>query len=330
MSGRYVIYGAGAIGGVIGGCLSLAGHDVCLIARGEHLAAIEDRGLQLHLPEAVHTVKAMAAAGPAELDLDAGDVVILAMKTQHTETALLDLAAAAPPEIPVVCAQNGVENERLALRRFPNTYGICVLLPALHLEPGVVEGAGAPVGGVLDIGRYPRGVDDTAARVAGALAGSGFRSEPNPAIMRHKYAKLRVNTQNALEAACGPGHRDSDLWRRLTAEALEAFEAAGIDVASREEVAARRGDFKVVEVGGRPRPGGSSWQSLARSQGSVEADYLNGEVVLLGRQHGVATPVNEALRRVSNELARTGGTPGSVSIDAIEQLVAVLSGAELS
>jgi 2-dehydropantoate 2-reductase len=326
MSGRYVIYGAGAVGGVIGGCLAVSGHQVALIARGAHLAAIQERGLELHLPEAaVHQVRVPAAASPAELDLDTGDVVILAMKSQDTEAALVELAASAPHEIAVVCAQNGVENERLALRRFANTYGLCVMLPALHLEPGVVEGSGAPVAGVLDVGRYPLGADATAIQVAEALTKSGFRSEADPSIMRYKYAKLRLNTQNALEAACGRAQRGSDIGARAMAEALQVFDAAGIDVATRDEEAERRGDFGIVEVRGRRRPGGSSWQSLARNQGSIEADHLNGEVVLLGRQLGVPTPVNEALRRIANNLARSGREPGTVPIEDVEQLITELS-----
>jgi 2-dehydropantoate 2-reductase len=143
--------------------------------------------------------------------------------------------------------------------------------------------------------------------------------------MRYKYAKLRLNTQNALEAACGRAQRGSDIGARAMAEALQVFDAAGIDVATRDEEAERRGDFGIVEVRGRRRPGGSSWQSLARNQGSIEADHLNGEVVLLGRQLGVPTPVNEALRRIANDLARSGREPGTVPIEDVEQLITELS-----
>ena len=72
--------------------------------------------------------------------------------------------------------------------------------------------------------------------------------------------------------------------------------AAGIDVASADEDRARRdGGFTIGEVDGVPRGGGSTWQSLERGVGSVEVDTLNGEVVLLGRLHGVPTPVNRTL-----------------------------------
>ena len=202
MSGRYIIYGAGAVGGV-GGSLALHGHDTALIARGDHLEAIKQRGLELRLVEATHDIEVEAAGGPAELKLQSSDVVIMAMKTQDTEAALQELALSAPPDLAVVCAQNGVENERLALRRFTNVHAMCVFLPGTHLEAGVVEGTGSPLLGVLDVGRYPNGSDDTTKRLAQALESSQFRSRADDTVMRYKYAKLRVNTGNALDAACG-------------------------------------------------------------------------------------------------------------------------------
>ena len=70
-------------------------------------------------------------------------------------------------------------------------------------------------------------------------------------------------------------------------------------------------------VTGAPRGGGSSWQSLTRGTGSIEADFLNGEVVLLGREHGVPVPVNEALQRLANRAAADRLPPGSLSPEEI-------------
>lgn len=272
MSARYVIYGAGAIGGVIGGGLAIGGHDVALIARGGHLAALQEKGLELRTVTDTHHIRIPAVGDPSELKLNGDDVVILAMKTQDTAGALDALAATAPPDIAVVCGQNGVENERLALRRFGRVYGMCVMLPGVHLEPGVVEAGGSPVYGVLDVGCFPSGIDTTAVALAEALDSSGFRSRPDEAVMRYKYAKLRLNTGNALNAACGETSRSSNLGSRAAKEALAAFAAAGIDVAGRDEEAARRENFKTVTVEGRQRAGSSSWQSLAKGSGSIEAD----------------------------------------------------------
>jgi 2-dehydropantoate 2-reductase len=315
----YLIYGAGAVGGAIGGQLFHHGHDVTLIARGAHYEALRERGLTLNagLPLQIPTIDRIDAAR-----LDPDDVVILTMKSQDTEAALQALAAVAPPTTPVVCAQNGVANERHALRHFANVYGVCVMLPATYLEPGVVELGWSPVTGILDLGRYPRGVDPTAERIATDLAASTFLSRPEPSIMRLKYRKLLLNLSNALDAACGPDARGSELAGRARAEGIACLEAAGIDVASEEEDLTRRSDLP----GGRPRIGrqgwgSSSWQSLARGTGSIEADYLNGEIVFLGRVHGVETPVNELLQRTANRMARESLPPASFTT---EQLLAEL------
>ena len=86
--------------------------------------------------------------------------------------------------------------------------------------------------------------------------------------------------------------------------------AAGIEYVDDAEYNARHNRLITMRpVPGQPRAGGSSWQSLARGAGAIEADQLNGEVVLLGRLHGVATPVNELLRRLAVADARAGAPP---------------------
>ena len=325
MDRRFVIYGAGAIGGTIGGRLFEHGHDVVLVARGEHGAACRREGLTLRTADGEVTLAVPAVLHPSELTIEpARDVVVLAMKTQDTADALEALSAVASPSTPIVCAQNGVENERLALRRFEHVHGMCVMLPASHLDPGVVEVSSTPIAGILDTGRYPEGTDDTTEVVAAALDGSGFSSHAVDDVMRRKYAKLLMNLGNALDAACGPGARRSPLFARARDEANACFAAAGIDVASEEEDRARRGDLLTVQpIGGKPRGGGSTWQSLARGTGRTEVDYLNGEIVLLGRLHGVPTPVNELCRQVGNELARSGAAPGTLDVADLEARVAL-------
>jgi 2-dehydropantoate 2-reductase len=68
------------------------------------------------------------------------------------------------------------------------------------------------------------------------------------------------------------------------------------------------------DIPGHPRGGGSSWQSITRGTGSIETDYLSGEIVLLGRLHGVPTPVNATLQRIANEHARQAIPPGTSTV----------------
>ncbi len=288
------MYGAGAVGGVVGARLFQAGYDVGLVARGAHAAAIRERGLRLESPEGAETrpipgVDTAAAGAYAE-----GAVVLLAVKSQDTADALRELGRVSPPDA-VVCVQNGVDNERAALRGHDDVYGICVMCPASHLEPGAVTAHASPVTGILDIGRYPAGTGDRAAEIAAALTSATFMSEPRADIMRWKYRKLVMNLGNAVQALCGQVEQDSVVLSLVEGEALACFEAVGIDVATVEEDRARRADhIRRLPVAGRPRTGGSSYQSLERRQGTIETDYLNGEICLLGRMSGVPTPANAA------------------------------------
>jgi 2-dehydropantoate 2-reductase len=317
---RFVIIGAGAVGGVIGGRLAQHGHDVVLVARGAHLDALRRDGLHLVDGHGVAALDVPAAGHPGEVDWRTGDVALLAVKSQDTVAALAALDAAAPPGVPVVCAQNGVANERMALRRRPRVHGMCVVCPATHLEPGVVEAGRGPVTGILDVGRYPAGVDDVDRAVAAALEASTFLSEPRPDIMRWKHAKLLLNLGNAVQAVCGLDPAARGLAARARDEGRAVLEAAGVAFTPPVEERARR-----AEMGGNalatPRGGGSSWQSLQRGAGSIEADFLNGEIVLLGRLHGIATPVNGVLQRLADEAARTGAGVGSRSVGEVTDLV---------
>lgn len=318
---RYVIYGAGAVGGLVGGRLHQAGHEVLLIARGAHFEAIRDGGLRIDCAESSDTLDVAVADSPAAAGLRDDDVVFLGMKGQDTYTGLHALREAAPTPLPVVCLQNGVSNEPTALRFFPDVYGIWVMCPASHLEPGVVRAESAPIQGLFDIGRFPRGVDGRAETIAAALSDCPFESVPRPEIMRWKYRKLLMNLGNAVQALYQWGDEARELARLAREEGERVLAAAGIDVASAEEDTERRGSrLSVVPVAGVIRSGGSTWQSLARGTGAAEADHLNGEIVWLGRLHGVATPLNEMLQ---NEMLRAAAArlePGSLPPPAIAGL----------
>jgi len=313
---RFVIYGAGGIGGTIGARLHLAGFDVVLIARGEHFEAIARDGLRFVSPTLDEFLDIPCVAHPGDAAIGPEDAVILCMKSQHTEEALRDLYMAVGHDARVVCCQNGVENERLALRRFPRTYGMVVLLPAEHLEPGVVVNFAEGTAGGLDAGCYPSGVDAFIEEVAAALRTAGFSSAPDPSIMGQKYAKLLGNLNNAVQAATGTGARE--VARKLREEALACYRAAGIECATAEHMRGRRADIRGHDVPGHRRHGGSSLQSMLRGTGDIETDFMNGEIVLLGRLHGIPVPANTAVQEIGNRLIREGLSPGDIAIDELE------------
>jgi 2-dehydropantoate 2-reductase len=319
---RFVIFGSGAIGGTVGGKLAETGQEVALIARGAHGAAIRERGLRLETPEGAITVRPAVVDHPAKLDWRADDVVLLAVKSQDAAEALRDLAAVAPAEIAVACLTNGLEAERLALRHFARVLGVVVFAPTTFLEPGVIEVWSSPVAGVLDLGSYPEqpdGVDLLGNALMTIWNSAGFSARVHADVMRHKRGKLLSNLANAAEALCGPAARQGKLAEALREEGLACYTAAALSTTTPSEDAERWAQIVPKQIVGRTRGGGSTWQSLARGADRVECDYLNGEIALMGRLHGVATPINERLQRLIATAARQGATPGAMALEELER-----------
>ena len=314
---RFIVFGAGAIGGLVGARLFQRGADVTLIARGDHARALAS-GLVLEAPGESVTLPIPVVAEARGVTWTDDTVLLLGVKGQHTEDALAQLVSVAPPDTPIVCMQNGVENERRVQRRFARTYAMCVMCPATHLRPGVIQAHSAPVSGLLDLGRYPAGVDEVAQSIADALDAATFQSVARPDIMRWKYRKLLMNLGNAVEALCGPAGRVSAVAEEARREGSAVLEAAGIAVASAEEDRGRRANhLQMRNTTSGEWGGGSSWQSLVRGTGSIEAEFLNGEIVLLGALHGVATPVNALLQRLAVEAAASGSPPGTWKVEQL-------------
>jgi len=323
---RYIIYGAGAIGGSIGARLFQAGHEVILICRGDHLAAIRQDGLRLRAPDVDARFPVAAVGHPREIDFRTDDAVILTMKTQDTERALFDLETSGGSDVRVICTQNGVENERLAARRFARVYAMLVAMPASYLVAGEVIAEAIPISGVHHIGRFPAGVDAFAERVAADISRSTLLSEADPRIMRLKYTKLLANVGNAIQVITGFMRGSAENTALMTAvrqEAVDVYNAAGIDFASDEEYTERvQRHLKQGQVEGWLRGGSSTWQSLMRGHTTVEVDYLNGEIVLLGALHGVPAPINSVLRRTAVAMAAAGHKPGHHSFEELQAMIA--------
>ena len=307
---RFVILGAGAIGGVLGGFLARANRDVLLVARGGHLDAIRAHGLRVETPDGAWVVHPPVAAAH-EVTWRTHDVLVLAVKLQDAAAALRELAA--PAHVPIVCMTNGVEGERIALRHAREVYGGCLWLPATYLTPGIVQAWAMPIPGAIDVGRYPDGAGERGDEIIGELNVAGFASELRPNIMKWKRGKLLTNLANGAEALSGPDARKSPLAERARAEARACFAAAGLSCTTEAEDLGRRTGHASKPIAGVSRAGGSTWQSLTRGADTLETDYLNGEIVLLGRLHGVPTPVNEFLQRIASEGARAGTQPARCS-----------------
>jgi 2-dehydropantoate 2-reductase len=168
----------------------------------------------------------------------------------------------------------------------------------------VVQGC-HPVPGILDIGRFPSGTDGVTERVSADLRSAGFESVPRPDIMAWKYRKLVTNAVGDVSAVF-PDEAE-ELRPLVRAEAEAALAAAGVPVVSHEADAERRGDLlqSRADVDGPNSLG----QSLERRTAGTEVDFRAGEVVLLGRLHGVPTPVSVRIQRAVQSATRRRG-PG--------------------
>ena len=273
-----------------------------LVARGAHREAIAARGLTVEWPEGSVTLPVPVVGSPAELTFGPDDVVIVAVKSQDTAGVIDALAAVAPPSTPIVCLQNGVANEVAFLRRFANVHGVTVMAPTWHLEPGVVRAYTHEAAAILDVGRWPGGVDDVDRGGRGGVPIGRVRVARPP---RHPALEVHQAAAQPRQPGRRPvprATRTSATLSKLAHEEGEAvLEAAGIDHVSDAEDKARRGDIlRIVPIDDQARPGASTWQSLARGL-PVEVDHLNGEIVLLGRLHGVPAPVNAMLQRATHD-----------------------------
>ena len=92
----------------------------------------------------------------------------------------------------------------------------------------------------------------------------------------------------------------------------------GIAWTSSDDESARRNSLTLSDVPGHPRGGGSTWQSLMKGAPTLETDYFNGEIIMLGRLHGVPTPTNEFLQQFAARLLRGEVQAGSVTTDQLD------------
>jgi 2-dehydropantoate 2-reductase len=320
---RYIIYGAGGIGSTMGGHLWRTGHPSILIGRQGHVDAINSSGLTLNTPHEDYNLEIPAVTSPDEVVWAPDDVVVLCMKSQDTEAALRALVSSGPDlaRTPVLCAQNSITNEPAAARYFNRVYAVAVVFTGIYLEDGIVYNPVEGNAGYLEIGVYPSGMDELATQAVSDLRDAGFAIAENPSVMSAKGAKMLGNLGNALSAICDGKGDTNRYMERVREEAQRCFTAAGIPFEGRSDLSARskaaRGVNRLPEgVSNR----GSSWQSLVRKQGSIETDYLNGEIVRLGKSVGIETPFNRTVQILASEMARGREAPGKFSADEVYEM----------
>lgn len=321
---RYIIIGAGAVGASIAAEFEQAGIAYALAGRGRQIRHIQEFGLEYRRPDGTHHRRLNAFDADAPPTLTEDDILLLTVKTQDVEEATRDWAwrpvkgdtVKTASELPIVTFQNGLAAEDIALRRFQRVYAASILTPALFVETGKVAVAGDPQVGAVMIGRYPDGSDDIATQIVADLAAANYLAEVRDDIQRWKAAKLLHNVRNVVELFSGDPDALEYVGDELAREANTVLRAAGYDPAAPSERKVSLEGWRIAENSGVERGQQSTWQSFSRGSSS-EVDFLNGEIVKLGRFHNMPTPFNHAVQRAAADLARQQIEPGSVNIEMV-------------
>ena len=319
---RYIIIGAGAVGASLAAEFETHGISYALVGRGAQIAHITEHGLSYRRPHGTRTIRlnAFDTANPPELHPD--DILLLTVKAQDVEAATEFWArqtvegGALAATLPLVTFQNGLAAEDISLRRFGKLYAISILVPARYTVTGEVVVGSEQHLGVISIGRYPQGLDETAEKIAADLSTAGYLVEARADIRRWKAAKLEHNVKNAVELFGGTAEERLAAANAASAEAKQVLRAAGYDPAAPSERKVDISGWRIAENSGIQPGQQSTWQSFTRGSSS-EVDYLNGEIVRLARLHGIDAPWNTALQHAAAKLARDGGRPGSVPLEDI-------------
>jgi 2-dehydropantoate 2-reductase len=332
---RFIMVGAGAIGTAMGGYLAQSSYPSVLISRPSHATAIRERGLTLRTAKGVFHPAVDVLTSVRDLKWSDDDIIFLTCKSQHTQE-LLDELRSAPAKTPIFCFQNGVRNEEWAAEIFSNVYAGLVQISATFSEPGVVEHTRNDV---LAIGKYPSGLDAITTRVGAALEKAGFRMTYYESAMPRKWGKLLINLNNALYALIDTwlqlAYTDSDLRTFLAAtmkEGLAVIHAAGIEIemGPGEPVAEEfvqqmaAGKFAYpspMDLPPERRTYPSTWQDVVMHRKTTEVEHFNGEIVRLGKKHGVPTPYNTTLLEMMRELLRRNAMPGLFTLAEVQQHV---------
>ena len=338
---RYVIVGAGAIGGTVGRVLARAGVSTVLVARGRHAEVLAADGITLRTPDGTFRTPVTAASRPEQVRLTDRDVLVFTTKTQQLDAALQEwvdqpvhgtdgVTGTAGELLPAMTALNGVAAEEKALRYFSRVFGICVWLPAVHLQPGEVIVRSWPVAGQFHIARWPAAVStqadaDLLTGLAETWSAAGIRVRLPSDVAPWKYNKLLSNLGNAVGALTAGAADTGEILAALRREGEDVLRYAGIEFVPFETSTAARADGPTIRPvpGSDAGPNNSTWQSFSRNTGNAETDFFNGEIARIAHRQGITAPLNAAVARASRTALRNGLGPGRYSAAQLAELLGI-------
>jgi 2-dehydropantoate 2-reductase len=292
---RIAVLGSGGIGGYYGAFVAEAGHDVALIARGAHLEAMQRRGLTVRTPEGESTIPVTAVAdtrsvGPV-------DLVLFCVKSYATEPAAQALAPLMARDTVVLTFQNGVDNvDAIASVVGSRAVLVGAVYIALQLVgPGVILRTGGE--GKIVFGELSGAVTERVQRIASAFQQSRIPHQVSTDINRVLWEKfLFIGGVGGVTALARSGI--GPLLASLEGRTLLTSSCEEIVAVARAAGAPLHADAvdSVIEQAVTPPP---QWRSsMARDLEDgrrLEVEALSGAVVRRGLEHGIPTPVHQAI-----------------------------------
>jgi 2-dehydropantoate 2-reductase len=294
---RIAIMGSGGVGAYVGSRLQAAGEDVVFIARGAHLAALQQDGLRLesplhplHLPT-VNAVQEPSAVGPV-------DLILFAVKLGDTEAAARALAPMIGPETRILTLQNGIDSVDLITPHIgaAKVRGGVIYVSAVIDRPGVIRSPGGLHMIVADAAQGDPVMADFFAACDRATALDAKPSNAIDVTLWEKFIALTSlsGTTSLLRASMGQilAHPETRiLQRQLVDEALAVGRAAG--QVTRTDLA----DEIMAKLASMPFAFRSSMSEDLERGKPLELRWLSGRVHALGQQYGVPTPGHSAVYR---------------------------------
>jgi 2-dehydropantoate 2-reductase len=291
---KTVIMGAGAMGSLFGGLLALGGEEVWLVdIWKEHIDTIRSKGLVLEekgkaQPIPIHATTEVASVGKA-------DLVLIFVKTYHTEKAVSDARVLQKESTVFLTLQNGLGNEETICKYIDRKKVLLGVTGqgATLLGSGQIRHAGW---GKTYVGELDHQMTDRAIRMAQMFCSAGIETETSPNIHEHVWGKLLVNVGiNALTALTGFKNgqlldcpETTRLMERLVFEAAEVARKKGVHIEEDPTEKVR----KAIEA---TRENRSSMGQDFDHRRKTEIDVINGAVVREAQPLGISVPFNLAV-----------------------------------
>ncbi|PPR10201.1 MAG: hypothetical protein CFH41_01936 [Alphaproteobacteria bacterium MarineAlpha11_Bin1] len=333
---KFCVFGAGAVGGFVGGMIARTNVEVSLIARGEHLSTIKANGLKVITSEEQFVIDVPATDTPRDLGVQ--DVIFLSAKAHSLTDAAKAIRPLLGPETTVISAQNGIpfwyfyahggvlEGHTLQTvdpnRRIADTIGTkrsigCVITSSNTIEaPGVVRSIGNQI---FSLGEPDGSISARLKQVANLLESAGLSAPTSGNIRGELWLKMWGNVSFSSMAVLtvsklGPLAEDKDLQAlgiSIMREVRSVGEALGIEfnatIQERLESTKRIADHKT-----------SILQDLEFGR-PMEVDGITGAVVELGRLLGVQTPMIDLIYSLMRQRAREAGLYPETGVDPLEE-----------